>query len=164
MRGADRVRVDAVVIVHLVATCVMVGLIWTIHVVHYPLFAEVGADAYVGYQRGHLDRIGALLAVPWLVEGVCAAALLLAADRRVRRLAVVGAVAMAGVLLISAVWSAPAHGELAHGFDPEVHGRLMTANLVRTLLWTARGVVAVLMLVEVRRRWCHAQPGSASDA
>lgn len=145
--------VDSVVIVHLVATWFMVGLIWTIQVVHYPLFAEVGADAYVAYQRGHIERIGPLLALPWLIEGVCTAALLLVADRRIRRLAVVGAAAMGGVLLISGLWSAPAHGELADGFDAAVHDRLMTINLVRTMLWTLRGVVAVAMLVEVRRRW-----------
>jgi hypothetical protein len=68
---------------------------------------------------------------------------------------------MGVVLLISGVWSAPAHGDLADGFDAAVHDRLMTANLVRTLAWTVRGVVAAWIVGLVWRRDVHgaaAQP------
>lgn len=145
------------VIVHLIATWFMVGLIWTIHFVHYPLFAEVGEATYVAYQAAHVDRIGKVLLVPWAVEGVAAAAILFAAlatrDRRVLPPAVIGAAAMGVVLLISGFWSAPAHGELADGFDPEVHDRLMNADLVRTLAWTVRGFTAAwITLILWRRR------------
>ena len=75
-----------VVLVHLVATWFMVGLIWTIHFVHYPLFAEVGEATYVAYQAAHVDRIGVVLALPWAVEGITAAMiLLLAFSRNLRR-------------------------------------------------------------------------------
>jgi len=149
--GLGRFSLSMVAIVHLAATWFMVGLIWTIHTVHYPLFAEVGADAYIGFQSSHVERIGRLLLIPWLLEGVSAAALLVAADRGIRRSAFVGAVAMAIVLVISGFWSAPAHGELADGFDATVHGRLMDANLVRTLAWTVRGIVAVDIIRRVLR-------------
>jgi hypothetical protein len=56
---------------------------------------------------------------------------------------------MAIALIISGVWSAPAHGELADGFDAVVHDRLMTANLVRTLAWTLSGICAVWILARV---------------
>ncbi len=138
---------------HVIATWFMVGLIWTIHVVHYPLFAEVGEATYVAFQSAHVDRIGKLLFVPWLTEGLTLLALLWIAfrgDRRGLRMPVfVGAVAMAVVLIISGVWSAPAHGELMDGFDSAVHDRLMTANLIRTLAWTVRGVSAVWVLALV---------------
>ena len=134
------------VLVHLIATWFMVGMIWTIHTVHYPLFASVGPDSYVTFQADHVDRIGPLLVVPWLVEGVTLLGLLwlaFVAGRTELRLPVaIGAVAMAVVLVISGFWSAPAHGELADGFDAAVHDRLMAANLVRTLAWTVRGVIA----------------------
>ena len=132
----------------------MVGLIWTIHTVHYPLFAEVGEAAYPAFQAAHVDRIGRLLLVPWAVEGLSAAALLAAAlwggVPRLRLPAVLGAIAMGIVLVISGFWSAPAHGDLSDGFDAAVHGRLMNANLVRTLAWTARGGLAVWAFAAVR--------------
>lgn len=137
-------------IVHLVATWFMVGLIWTIHVVHYPLFAFVGTEEYIAFQAEHVDRIGRLLLIPWAVEGFCVVALLVYAGRtRSRHLALpvlIGAVAMSVVLAMSAFFSAPAHGDLADGFDATVHADLMRADLVRTLAWTVRGGTAVWVL------------------
>ena len=143
-------QVRAIVIAHVVATWFMVGLIWTIHVVHYPLFAEVGDATYVAFQSAHVDRIGKLLFVPWLTEGITLLALLwlafIAGRRELRIPVMIGAIAMAMVLVISGFWSAPAHGELMDGFDSAVHDRLMTANLIRTLAWTVRGLTAVWIL------------------
>lgn len=145
-----RLTTERLVVVHVLATWFMVGMIWTIHTVHYPLFAEVGEATYVAFQSAHVERIGRLLLVPWLVEGVTLLGLLVVAfpggQRGIRVPVAIGAVAMAVVLVISGFWSAPAHGELADGFDPTVHDRLMTANLVRTLAWTVRGVTAVWIL------------------
>lgn len=135
------------VFVHAVATWFMVGLIWTVHVVHYPSFAEVGPDEYVEFQAGHVDRIGALLAIPWALEGLATVGLIVQARSR-RELVTVAIAAVAGgaILLISGFASAPAHGDLSDGFDAVVHDRLMAWNLVRTLLWTAKGVAAALLL------------------
>jgi len=57
---------------------------------------------------------------------------------------------MAIALIISGVWSAPAHGKLADGFDADIHNQLMNANLVRTLAWTLCGVSAIWL---VARMW-----------
>lgn len=131
----------------------MVGLIWTIHFVHYPLFSFVGEKEYVAFQAEHVERIGRVLLVPWAIEGACVAILLLTVLRgQYRRLAppvVIGAGAMAVILGISAFFSAPAHGKLADGFDAAVHSDLMLADLFRTLAWTVRGAIAVWIVVLV---------------
>jgi hypothetical protein len=57
----------------------MVGLIWTIHTVHYPLFAHVGESTYVAFQSEHVNRIGKLLLLPWLTEGLTLVGILLLA-------------------------------------------------------------------------------------
>jgi hypothetical protein len=156
VQGVKRALEPTVVMVHLAATWFMVGLIWTIHVVHYPLFPKVGDATYVEFQAAHVERIGALLLLPWAVEGITAAAILLAAfvarDRQFLVPAVVGAVAMGVVLAVSGFWSAPAHGELADGFDADVHSRLMAADLIRTLAWSVRGICAAWILMVLLRR------------
>lgn len=133
----------------------MVGMIWTIQLVHYPLFANVGPDSYVAFQAEHVDRIGPFLLVPWLLEGLTLLGVLWLAffdDRRDLRVpALIGAAAMAVVLAISGFWSAPAHADLADGFDRAVHDRLMTANLVRSIAWTACGIAATSVLARVWR-------------
>jgi hypothetical protein len=139
------------VIAHVVSTFFMVGLIWTVHVLHYPLFAYVGDETYVVFQKEHVDRIGALLFVPWLTEGVTLLGVLglafVGGHNRLRVPAVINAVAMAVVLIISGFWSAPAHGDLSDGFDAVVHDRLMNANLVRTLAWSVCGIAAIWILI-----------------
>lgn len=138
-------------VIHLAATLFMVGLIWTIHCVHYPLFANVGEPAYVGFQAAHVDRIGKLLFVPWLTEGVTLIGIIVLAflggHKALRVPAVINGAAMAVILVISGFWSAPAHGKLADGFDISVHDQLMAANLIRSLAWTVCGACAVWSLL-----------------
>lgn len=142
-----------ILIAHVASTLFMVGLIWTIHFVHYPLFAHVGESTYVAFQAEHVNRIGKLLLLPWLTEGLTLLAILILAflgQRRDLRLpAFLNGVGMAIALIISGVWSASAHGELADGFDADVHGRLMNANLVRTLGWTLCGICAIWLVARV---------------
>ena len=136
-----------IVIAHLSATLFMVGLIWTIHYVHYPLFAKVGEQTYVDFQTAHVERIGKLLLLPWLTEGVTLIAILalafLGTHKALRIPTLINSAAMAVVLVISGFWSAPAHGKLADGFDKAVHDQLMTANLIRTLAWSLCGICAI---------------------
>ena len=135
------------IVVHAAASMFMVGLIWTIHYVHYPLFAYVGESTYASFQAVHVERIGRLLFVPWLTEGfslIGIVALAFLGGRRTLRVpAVINGAAMAIVLVMSGFWSAPAHGKLAEGFDKAVHDELMTVNLIRTLAWTVCGACSI---------------------
>jgi hypothetical protein len=139
------------VVIHAASTLFMVGLIWTIHYVHYPLFAYVGESTYTSFQAEHVARIGKLLFVPWLTEGITLLGILVLAflggHKAWKVPAIINGAAMAVVLLISGFWSAPAHAKLADGFDKSLHDQLMTANLVRTLAWTVCGVCAIWVVL-----------------
>lgn len=133
-------------ILHLAATGVMTGLIWTIHVVHYPLFALVN-EPYRPFQEAHMSRVTALLVVPWAVEALSAAGLVLvAAGDLQRNLAVAGLVALAAVVVLTAFGAAPIHGQLVDAFDPDLHRRLLRIDLVRAVVWTARLALAGAMV------------------
>ena len=43
------------------AACYMVGFIWTMQILHYPLFDRVGRDAFAAYETEHNQRFGVLL-------------------------------------------------------------------------------------------------------
>lgn len=141
------------IIAHVIATFFMVGLIWTIHYIHYPLFAYVGESTYPAFQAEHVERIGKLLFVPWMTEGMTllgVGALAFFGGRKELRIpSLLNGLGMSIVLVISGFWSAPAHGELSDGFDASVHSRLMNANLIRTIAWTICGVSAVWILTKV---------------
>ena len=139
------------IVVHAAASMFMVGLIWTIHYVHYPLFAYVGESTYASFQAVHVERIGRLLFVPWLTEGFTLIGILVLAflggHKTLRVPAVLNSAAMAVVLVISGFWSAPAHGKLADGFDKAVHDELMTVNLIRSLAWTVCGACSIWIVL-----------------
>ena len=58
-------------------------------------------------------------------------------------------VAWAGLALVVAIWLStaviqiPCHHRLAQGFDDRVHRRLVRTNWIRTVAWTARGVLVL---------------------
>ena len=47
----------SVLLVNLVATLFLVGLIWMVQIVHYPLFDDVDEQSYVSYQQRHQSSI-----------------------------------------------------------------------------------------------------------
>ncbi|MGI8495942.1 MAG: hypothetical protein ACR2L1_11635 [Pyrinomonadaceae bacterium] len=59
---------DILFLIHAGATLFLVGLIWTIQIVHYPLFANVGETGYAAYQASHMTRITYVVAPVMLAE------------------------------------------------------------------------------------------------
>jgi hypothetical protein len=142
------VRVSPVVLAHAAATWFLVGLIWTVQVVHYPLFARVGREGFAAYETDHSSRISAVLAVPWVVQGVTTAWLLLAPPAGMPAVLPWAAAALAAVpVAVTIALSVPAHRDLGGGFDAAAHRRLVGTNWLRTAAWTAHGAVAAAMLV-----------------
>jgi hypothetical protein len=133
---------------HLASTLVLVGIIWTVQVVHYPLMALVGEERFVAYEAAHAPRMAAVVMLPWSVQGVTTAGLLLARPAGVPGpLLAAAAVAAAVPVLVTVLASVPAHGRLARGFDGAVHRRLVATNWLRTAAWTAHAPIAVAIMV-----------------
>ena len=135
--------VEWLLLTHAGATLFMVGVIWFVQVVHYPLFSGVGDAGFSAYERQHARRTGWVVGAPMLVELATAVA---------AAWCVGGTIAFAGLALLAAIWAStglwqvPAHRRLEAGFDAAVHRRLVTTNWLRTVAWSARGVVALALL------------------
>lgn len=138
---------SAVVVAHLVATLFMVGLIWFVQVVHYPLMADVGHDHFVRYEQRHRNLTAAVVGLPMAVEGVCTVWLFVSPPHGMGRLVpFIGGILLA-VVLASTVWvQVPMHEQLSRGFDERSARRLVSTNWIRTAGWTARGTLAVAMM------------------
>jgi hypothetical protein len=134
-------------LVHAGAALVMTGLIWTVQVVHYPLFDGVGADGFAAYESRHAAAIGRLLAVPAGVEVVTAGWLASSRPDGVPAWLVLGAGAVLAALWVATLLvHVPIHRRLAEGFDPALHRRLVASNWSRTAGWSLRGVAALAMI------------------
>jgi hypothetical protein len=118
----------------------MVGLIWLIQIVHYPLFAWVGRDSFVDYERNHSNWITPVVGIPMLIEIVTAGLLALNAPAATPRwLLSVGLVMVIAIWLSTAFIQIPCHNRLSTGFDESAYRWLVWSNWIRTLLWSLRG-------------------------
>ena len=139
---------EPILILHAAATWAMVGLIWFVQLVHYPLVAAVGTDGFVAYEAQHTKRTTWVVAVLMPVE-VTTALLLTTIE------AVPAALAWTGALLVAAIWivtlavQVPQHRALGTGFRDATWRSLVRGNWIRTAAWSARGMIAAAMLASL---------------
>lgn len=136
------------VVLHGAATWFLVGLIWTIQLIHYPSFAAIDPDRYSSFQQTHMVGMGRLIAAPWLVEGLTVLGLFVFAPTGwMRLLATAGGLLELVVIGVTIRSSIPAHEALSSGFSDDAHKRLLRSNWMRTAAWTSRGLIAIAVLV-----------------
>jgi hypothetical protein len=136
-----------VLILHATVTAFMAGLIWTVQLVHYPLFPFVGGDRWTLFHAEHSSRITWIVGPVMAAEAITAVWLALATPGGVApELAWIALVALVLVHLATATLSLPAHRALTGRFDASAHRRLVRTNWLRTIGWTLRALIVVLML------------------
>ena len=135
-----------VLLAHLAATLFMLGVIWFVQVVHYPLFSRVGPEKFSLYSEAHSRLTTYIVGPPMLVEAATALLLVLHRPEGVPL-----AAALIGLALVVVVWlstallQVPRHTTLGSGFDRRAWSGLVLSNWVRTLAWSARGGLVLWM-------------------
>ena len=114
-------RLDlALLTAQLAATSVMVGVIWFVQVVHYPLFARVGPDGFAAYEAEHRRRTSFVVGPPMVVELLVAVALVVDPPTALGRgLPWLGLAVLCVVHLSTVGLQVPAHDRLSGGYDAE---------------------------------------------
>ena len=133
--------------VHAAAVWFCTGLVWVIQLLVYPGFAHVDRSGWVAVHRRHTRLMGRLIVLPWLVQGLTCAVLLLWRPPGVPLvLALAAGVCGAVTVGVTVAVSVPCHERLGDGFDADALARLTRTNWWRTAAWTLGGVFAVLMI------------------
>jgi hypothetical protein len=97
----------------------------------------------------HQRRTSLVVGLPMLVEGLTVLALFFwPPDGVGRMLPFVGGVLLTAVLASTVFLQVPAHAALAQSYDAAHVRRLVRSNWVRTIGWSARLLLAVVMLVK----------------
>ena len=125
----------------------MFGLIWFIQIVHYPLFAGVDAVRFIAYERAHA-RLTTWVVGPAMVLEALSSVLLFwhRPDSVPVAWVWIGAGLLAAIWLSTALVQVPLHRRLQTGFDGKAHRALVESNWARTAAWTARAVLALMMV------------------
>ncbi len=125
----------------------MTGLIWFVQIVHYPLFDKIGTAEFVRYEQLH-QRLTTWVVAPLMFAELGTAIWLCAA----RPSGLPAWQVWLGLALVAVIWlstallQVPAHEALSSEFSAQEHAKLVNTNWIRTIAWSARGVLVLLML------------------
>ena len=134
-------------ILHLIATSVMVGVIWVIQLVHYPSFHFVELKQYTTFQRFHMARISYVV-IPAMLTELFTLILIVISMDQIDTLIVASAILLIFIWLMTAVFFSGVHQKLTLGYDQTVVDKLVKLNWGRTLLWTLRLLLSLSICYE----------------
>ena len=137
---------DLALLVHVGSTWAVVGVIWIIQLLVYPAMASVPTEAFPAYERFHQRRVSWVLVLFAPAEVITGLIVFLAPGDVPRWMPFVGGVILVLLWVSTAFFFAPLHGRLLDGFDPGLHQRLVSSNWMRTVGWSARGVLVLAMI------------------
>ena len=142
-----REMIRLVLLANVASTWTLVGLIWFVQVVHYPQFARVGSERFRQYLSEHGRLTRWVVAPPMLVEAITASLLVWQPPSHDLELACWGGLSMVMVIWVSTfLLQVPRHRTLATGFDAEAHRGLVLSNWIRTIAWSIRGGIVLVLL------------------
>ncbi|MEN8864645.1 MAG: hypothetical protein ABF381_03615 [Akkermansiaceae bacterium] len=128
----------ALLLLQLAASAAMTGVIWMVQIAIYPLFARLEGKTFDDYHTQYMTRVTYVIAPLMFIEATCCAACLYLGDWQ--RM-------LPSTLLLATIWSStaliqvPKHAKLT----PETVQALVRSNWIRTIAWTVRTVLLILM-------------------
>ena len=143
---------NLLLLANLSSSLVMTGLIWFVQIVHYPLFASVGADGFSRYETKHSQLTSFVVGPPMLIEATTSIALVFAGRHDPGRHELPLWAVVAGLVLVGVIWLStaiiliPCHARLEVGFHGKTHRRLVNGNWIRTAAWTLRSCLALFLV------------------
>jgi hypothetical protein len=133
---------DLVLLINLLSTWTMVGVIWFVQVVHYPLLSVVPVESAASVAVEHQRRTGWVVGAPMALEGVTTLALLVMVPEGVAWFVPwLAGIPLAVALGATIFLSVPRHERMAREPDAQVGKELVSTNWVRTIAWTVRGLI-----------------------
>ena len=111
---------DLLVVLHLISTLSMVGLIWFVQVVHYPLMRCVGEGEFREYEQEPQRRTTLVVAPLMLTEAFTSVAMVWQTPQGVSLTqCALGGTLLAVVWLSTWLRQAPLHRKLEDGLQPD---------------------------------------------
>lgn len=138
--------VKGIFLVHLASTLFMVGIIWFVQVVHYPLFAAIGTTDFPGYEELHVTKTTWVVLPPMVLELFTGGLLLFLLPNSSEKVFY-----WLGFFLIIGIWAStfliqvPYHDQLRMSLDSRIVDSLVYSNWIRTTLWSVRGFMLICL-------------------
>lgn len=121
-------------------TLALVGLIWFVQIVHYPLFNSVKNSP--SYYLRHQFKTSCLVIPLMCLELISAAALLFMIPSW---LTILGAILLVIIWLSTFLLQVPCHMKLKTHYEKPLVDRLVFSNWIRTIFWSVRGFIVLAL-------------------
>lgn len=134
-------------LLHTAATWMMVGIIWFVQIIHYPLFDKVGEGAFPQYHKLHMNLTMRVITPPSAVEGITGVLIALKRPEGVTATQI-----WLGLALLAVIWTStflmqvPKHFALSKKYETRLYRTLVGSNWIRTAAWSLRGALTLWMI------------------
>ena len=131
------INISTLELIHLIATAMMVSIIWIIQILHYPTFLFVDKKYYTEFQNFHMKNISYLIIPIMLLELLTGLFILL-------NIKMINFYFLASFGLLTLIWVTTAlffskfHSELSKKYNRDTILKLIRLNWIRTFFWTVR--------------------------
>lgn len=129
--------------VHLVVTAILVGLIWVVQIIHYPSFFYVKEDYWEEFHRLHSQRISYLVA--WLMPLELLMTIHYSYTQSYSLMSLTLLILVIGIFASTFFIQVPLHQKLSAGKDSHLIYRLVRTNWMRTIAWTLKVILMILI-------------------
>lgn len=137
-------------IITLALTLYMSGMIWSMQILEYPLFALVGQQEFPAYHRRHNRGLPFLVILPSIGAFLSAVVLIFTRPARLSLwVSIVVAVLDVFIIVATVAREAPVHAQLDRdGYSPTLIRQLVQGNWIRTLLWSINAVILLIVTAQ----------------
>ena len=125
----------------------MIGFIWLVQIVNYPLFTFVDKRDYVSFQKAHMLRIG-MLVIPVMIIELITGILLVYLSSDYFNISIWNAVLLAIIWIVTFGVFTFIHGRLRRGYDRILISKLVVFNWIRTGLWSFRSLLLAVAIIK----------------
>ena len=131
------------IILNLSITLMMLGIIWFVQLIHYPLFSYADLENFKVFHSQHTRRITLLVAPLMISEAFIASLVLITMPTLTSFL---------GISILVFIWACtffiqvPIHNKLNNQFDSKLFHHLLKSNWFRTIGWSIRTVSCFLLI------------------
>ena len=131
------INISTLELIHLIATAMMVSIIWIIQILHYPTFLFVDKKHYTEFQIFHMKNISYLI-IPIMLLELFTGLYILLYNNMINFYFSASFGLLIVIWLITALFFSKFHSELSKKYNRDTILKLIRLNWIRTFFWTLR--------------------------
>lgn len=131
------INISTLELIHLIATAMMVSIIWIIQILHYPTFLFVDKKHYTEFQIFHMKNISYLI-IPIMLLELLTGLYILLYNNMINFYFSASFGLLILIWIITALFFSKFHSELSKKYNRDTILKLIRLNWIRTFFWTVR--------------------------